>query len=69
MYNSSKRAGFAWCSFYLQFRLRHEVSRPGPGRRSTRTSGGVVRYQETVCQPLVVLKRQGDQESVPRTLA
>ncbi|KAH3724039.1 hypothetical protein DPMN_049841 [Dreissena polymorpha] len=40
-----------------------------PGQRSTRTSGGVVRFQGTVCQPLVVLKRQGNQESVPRTLA
>ncbi|KAH3824061.1 hypothetical protein DPMN_125889 [Dreissena polymorpha] len=39
-----------------------------PGLRSTRISGGVVRYRGTMCQALVVLKRQGDKESVPRTL-
>ncbi|KAH3769293.1 hypothetical protein DPMN_170543 [Dreissena polymorpha] len=40
-----------------------------PRLRSTRTSGGVVRFQGTMCQPLVVLKHQADKESVPRTLA
>ncbi|KAH3850638.1 hypothetical protein DPMN_093062 [Dreissena polymorpha] len=69
MEDASKRACFAWRSYDVRFPLQQEVSFASWAVINTELWWRCTLSGNVLSLPQVVMKRQGDKGSVPRTVA